>query len=105
MSKKSSNTSPNRVRTLLYPLFDYGDKNYNHGKAHFGMLKNWFLERAEYDFEGHKFYGTKDYDGFLKYCYNDYMTPLQVEKRQPHAPVSSFDLNVKSKNVKEKMQK
>ena len=34
------------------------------------MLKSWFLERAEYDFEGHKFYGTKDYDGFLKYSYN-----------------------------------
>ena len=32
------------------------------------------------------------------------MTPLPVEKRQPHAPVSSFDFNVKSKNVKEKMQ-
>ncbi len=68
------------------------------------MPKSWFLERAEYDFEGHKFYGTKDYDGFLKYSYNDYMTPLPVEKRQPHALVSSFDFNVKSKNVKEKMQ-
>ena len=44
------------------------------------MPKSWFLERAEYDFEGHKFYGTKDYDGFLKYYYNDYMTPLPVEK-------------------------
>ena len=44
------------------------------------MPKSWFLERAEYDFEGHKFYGTKDYDGFLKYSYNDYMTPLPVEK-------------------------
>lgn len=32
------------------------------------------------------------------------MTPLPVEKRQTHAPVSSFDFNVKSKNVKEKMQ-
>lgn len=73
---------------LLCPLFQY-QKNYNHGKAHFGMPKSWFLERAEYDFEGHKFYGTKDYDGFLKYSYNDYMTPLPVEKRQPHAPVSS----------------
>lgn len=103
MSKKSSNTSPNRVRTLLSPLFQY-HKNYNHGKAHFGMPKSWFLERSEYDFEGHKFYGTKDYDGFLKYFYHDYMTPLPVEKRQTHAPVSSFDFNVKSKNVKEKMQ-
>lgn len=35
---------------------------------------------------------------------HDYMTPLPVEKRQTHAPVSSFDFNVKSKNVKEKMQ-
>ena len=104
MSKKSSNTSPNRVRTLLYPVLnDYGDKNYNHGKAHFGMLKSWFLECAEYDSEGHKFYGTKDYDGFLKYSYNDYMTPLPVEKRQPHALASNFNFNVDSKNVREKL--
>jgi len=89
MSKKSSNTSPNRVRTLLYPLFQY-QKNYNHGKAHFGMLKSWFLERAEYDFEGHKFYGTKDYDGYLKYIYNDYMKLPPEDKRDPHAPVSSY---------------
>lgn len=103
MSKKSSNTSPNRVRTLLYPVLNDGDKNYNHGKAHFGMLKSWFLECAEYDFEGHKFYGTKDYDGFLKYYYNDYMTPLPVEKRQPHALTSNFNFNVDSKNVREKL--
>ena len=49
-----------RVTILLCPLFQY-HKNYNHGKAHFGMPKSWFLERAEYDFEGHKFYGTKDH--------------------------------------------
>ena len=102
MSKKSSNTSPNRVRTLLSPLFQY-HKNYNHGKAHFGMPKSWFLERSEYDFEGHKFYGTKDYDGFLKYFYHDYMTPLPVEKRQPHALTSNFNFNVDSKNVREKL--
>lgn len=102
MSKKSSNNTPNRVRSLLYPLFDTM-KNYHHGKDHFGIPKSWFLERAEYDFEGYKFYGTKDYDAFLTFFYYDYMTPPPVEKRYPHATVSSFSFNVDSKNVREKL--
>lgn len=51
------------------------------------------------DFEGHKLYGTKNYDAFLKYVYNDYMTLPPKEKRFPHAPVSSFNFNVQSKSV------
>ena len=58
---------------------------------------------AEYDFEGYKFYGTKDYDAFLTFFYYDYMTPPPVEKRYPHATVSSFSFNVDSKNVREKL--
>ena len=68
------------------------------------MPKEWFLDLQEYEFEGKKLMGTRDYDTILKYIYNDYMTPLPVEKRQPHASVSSFDFTVKSKNVKEKLK-
>ena len=93
ITSKSSNSSPNKVRVLLFTSF--GVLNYKHPlKEKFGMPKEWFLERAEYEFEGYKFYGTKDYDGFLKYMYNDYMTLPPVEKRDPHAPVSSYNFDV-----------
>lgn len=104
MSKKSSNSSPNRVRTLLFPTFGkLYMKNTYPAKERFGVPKSWFLDRTEYEFEGHKFYGTRDYDAFLTYVYNDYMTLPPEDKRQPHAPVSSFCFDVESKNVKEKL--
>ena len=88
--KKSNNGTPNRVRNLLFPAIG---KLYIHNpiKDRYGMPKEWFLERAKYEFEGHKFYGTKDYDAILKYTYGDYMTPPPIEKREQHAPVSSID--------------
>lgn len=88
--KKSNNSTPNRVRNLLFPSIG---KLYIHNpiNVRYGMPKNWFLERIEYDFEGHKFYGTKDYDSILKYTYDDYMTLPPVEKRLQHAPVSYID--------------
>ena len=100
MASRSNNSTPNRVRTLLFPAFGkFYMKNAHPAKIRYGMPKSWFLDRAEYDFEGHKFYGTKDYDAFLKYLYNDYMTLPPKEKRPPHAPVSSFNFNVQSKSV------
>lgn len=100
MASRSNNSTPNRVRTLLFPAFGkFYMKNAHPAKIRYGMPKSWFLDRAEYDFEGHKFYGTKNYDAFLKYLYNDYMTLPPKEKRTPHAPVSSFNFNVQSKSV------
>lgn len=93
MIKKSDNTSPRKVRVLLFPSF--GKLNYRHVLSErYGMPKEWFLERAEYEFEKHLFYGTKNYDGFLKYMYDDYMTLPPVDKRQPHAPVSSYNFDI-----------
>ena len=88
--KKSNNRTPNRVRSLLFPAIG---KLYVHNpiKVRYGMPKEWFLERTEYEFEGYKFYGTKDYDAILKYTYGDYMTPPPIEKREQHAPVSFID--------------
>lgn len=88
--KRSNNRTPNRVRNLLFPSIG---KLYIHNpiNVRYGMPKDWFLERTEYDFEGHKFYGTKDYDSILKYTYDDYMTLPPVEKRHQHAPVSYID--------------
>lgn len=88
-AKKSGNPKNDRARVLLFKSFG---KLYvkNPLNERYGMLKEWFRERAEYEFEGHKFYGPKDYNAFLKYMYNDYMTLPPEEKREPHAPVSSY---------------
>lgn len=89
-SKKSNNTTPNRVRVLLFPSFGKLYLNTNPLSERYSMPKKWFLERAEYDFEGKKVFGIKDYDSFLKYMYNDYMTLPAKAKREPHALVSDF---------------
>lgn len=103
IANKSSNSTKNRVRVLLFPSFGkLYMKNKHPASIRFGMPKEWFLERAEYEFEGHKLYGVKDYDAFLKYMYDDYMTLPPLDKRQPHAPVSSFNFDVESQSVKEK---
>lgn len=89
-ASKSSNSSPNRVRLLLFRSF--GKLYTKHPlKERYSMPKEWFLNRAEYEFEGHKFYGIEDYDAFLKYMYDDYMTLPPEDKRQPHAPVSEYE--------------
>lgn len=88
--KKSRNDSPNRVRSLLFPaLGNLYVKNPL--RERLSMPKVWFLERAEYEFEGCRFYGVKDADGFLKYTFDDYMTLPPQDKREQHAPVSYID--------------
>jgi SAM-dependent methyltransferase len=96
--KKSNNSTPNGVRNLLFPAFG---KLYVHNPINkrYGMPKKWFLERSEYDFEGHKFFGTKDFDDILKYIYDDYMTLPPKEKRQQHAPVSYLDFGTAPEKV------
>lgn len=90
MTNKSRNNSNNKVRTLFFPAF--GTLYMKHPiRKRYGMPKKWFKDVAEYEFEGKKFYGPKDYDGFLKYMYGDYMTLPPVEQRYPHAPVSEYE--------------
>lgn len=79
MAAKSRNSSPNRVRTLTFPLFR---KN--------NLKKEWFLNRREYLFEGRLFWGPADYNAYLCSQYGDYMTPPPEREREQHAPVSSF---------------
>lgn len=99
IANKSSNQSDNRVRLLLFTSFGKLYKK-NPIKERYGMPKEWFLNRKEYEFEGHKFYGIGDYDAFLKYMYGDYMKLPPIEKRQQHAPVSSFNFDVDSESVR-----
>ena len=44
-----------------------------------------FTRRAEYSFEGYRFFGPADFDNVLKMAYGDYMTIPPVEKQITHA--------------------
>ncbi|MCR4890684.1 MAG: LicD family protein [Lachnospiraceae bacterium] len=78
LSRYNSN---NRVRCLLFPAFGTLYLKTHPLRERYGMPKRWFKELSEYEFEGCKFLGTRDYDGILKYIYEDYMTPPPEEKR------------------------
>ena len=71
-SKKSRNSSLNRVRCLGFPATGMLYKK-NPLSERYGMPKSWFTDRAEYMFEEKKLYSSKDYDTVLKYIYGDYM--------------------------------
>ena len=90
MENKSRNDSPNRCRVLLFPATGKLYKK-NPIKLRYGMEKQWYADVVEYDFEGHKLFGTRDYDGYLSYTYGDYMTLPPEEKRVVHAPVSDYE--------------
>ena len=93
---KSRNDNNHEVRVLLFP---HNGKVYrkslgvkNSLKTRYTMPKKWFLDVVEYDFEGHKFFGTRDYDARLRYEYGkDYMIPLAEGQRDPHSPCEEYD--------------
>lgn len=85
-TKKSKNITKNRVRTLLFPAAGKLYYKSKRLKDRYGMPKKWFLNRAEYEFEGNMFWGTKDYDAILKHFYRDYMKLPPEEKRGQHSP-------------------
>lgn len=79
LAAKSHNNTPNGVRILGLPLF-----------TGYKMPKSWFLNRAEYTFEGKSLFGIADYDSFLSYRYGNYMSLPPENERDPHAPVSIY---------------
>lgn len=93
-SKKSSNSSRNKIRILSLPSLGKCYVKTNPFREKYSWSKKWILERKEYEFEGHKFFGPVDADSFLKYEYNDYMKLPPVEKRKPEVLVSDFDLGI-----------
>ena len=88
-SRKSRNASPNRVRCLSFPATGKQNKD-NPLALRYGMPKRWFTDRAEYTFEGRKFFGAADYDAILTYTYGDYMTPPDEKGREQHSPFSEI---------------
>lgn len=85
--KKSRKDSPSKVRILCFTSI--GKLYYKHTlKERYGIPKEWFTKRTEYEFEGKKLMGTTDYDACLKFWYGDYMKLPPIEQREQHAPVS-----------------
>ena len=89
-SRKSKNTTPNRVRCLSFPATGTLYKK-NPLSERYGMPKSWFTDRAEYEFEGKKFYSSRDYDTVLKYIYGDYWKLPDPKGRQQHSPFSELE--------------
>ena len=87
--KRSNNETSNGVRILSMPPSGMFYKK-NSLSTRYWMPKKWFLERIEYEFEDVKLYGMKYAHDFLTYEYGDYMSLPPIEKRTPHAPVSSY---------------
>lgn len=92
ITKRSRSDSPNRVRVLLFTATGkfYKKEKKNSLKTRYGMPKEWFTDVVEYDFEGKKLFGTRDYDTNLKYIFGDYMKLPAENDREPHAPVSEY---------------
>lgn len=90
MTKNNRNTDPNDVRVLS---FKAAGKLYTKNSLHsrYGVNKEWMREFREYDFEGKKLIGPKNYHDYLTYMYGDYMKLPPENKRQQHSPFSEID--------------
>lgn len=54
------------------------------------LKKSDFEPRMQFDFEGEKVWGSKDYDTYLSNLYGDYMTPPQKDKQVSHHDFVAF---------------
>ncbi len=71
------------VRILTFPT--------PKGEGFFGYRRIWYEELAEYEFDNLRLPGARDYDGYLKVKYGDYMKLPPENKRKIH-PVSQLTL-------------
>ena len=77
------------VRILTFPT----------PKKVYGYKKKWYTELSTYQFNELELPGAKDYDGYLKVKYGDYMKMPPEEKRKIH-PVSRLSLLGEDTNEK-----
>lgn len=95
MAIKSRNDSPNPIRTYLLPSGAKELGLYSDGKntlrLRYGSPKIWLTNLQEFDFEGHKFFGSSYYDTYLKSRFGDYMQLPPEEKRVGKAPASIWE--------------
>lgn len=70
-----------QVRILTFPT----------PKRVYGYDREWYTDLKLYEFEGYQFPGARDYDGYLKVKYKNYMDMPPIEKRKVH-PISRLKL-------------
>ncbi len=86
-TKKSRNDNDKLVRTLSYTSI--GKLYFKHPlKQRYGLPKEWFLDCKEYDFEGHKLMGSRNYDEVLSFWFGDYMKLPPEDQREQHSACS-----------------
>lgn len=73
--RKHEDETAAQVRILTFPT----------PKGVYGYNREWYEELEEYEFDGKKLPGAKDYDGYLCVKYNNYMQLPPEEKRKVHA--------------------
>ena len=92
MAKHSRNDSPNFVRNYVYPTtYQHSMGAGNDPKYKYGAPKEWGMEMAEYEFEGHKFYGMADYESYLTLAYGDWRKLPPEDKRCGNSPCSYYE--------------
>lgn len=70
-----------QVRILTFPT----------PKGVYGYDRKWYTDLSFYEFEGFRFPGARDFDGYLKVKYKNYMDLPPAEKRKAH-PISKLVL-------------
>ena len=71
------------VRTLTFPA----------PKNKYGYRRYWIRDTADIEFQGKSFLGVKDYDGWLKWEFGDYMKIPPKDKQKAH-PVTELKLDI-----------
>ena len=79
--KMASHHKTKLVRILMLPT----------PKGYYGYKREWFLNQSRYPFANISLTGARDYDGYLKCKYGEYMKLPPEELRQIHA-ISELDL-------------
>ena len=79
--KINSGRKTEMVRILTFPT----------PKGTYGFYRKWFLEQGRYPFGHITLTGARDYEGYLKHKFGDYMTLPPEEERKIH-PISELRL-------------
>ena len=92
MAKHSRNDSDNYMRVLMFstPKQTYREADPD-PDMWYGCPKSWGTDLVDYEFEGHKFLGLRDYESNLKMMYGDWRQLPPEDKRDPHNAVSYYE--------------
>lgn len=90
MQTKHNDQTPNRAHMMFFEPDGFRIAG-NSPTERYGWDKRWLTELTEYEFEGHKLFGPKDYAACLQWSFGpDFMTPPPTADRESHAPCSDY---------------